>query len=153
MNPASDLKKLHGLYRELAGLAKAVAGLLEAPTQDQSGRALDDALDDALAKRRLVYKRLESKHGQMAPLWQNWDQAAAGLSAPELAKCQTLLDGIKEQARSIAQSDERAAELARQTRTELRSEMVKLTRGQKLLKAYGGAPAVRRPPKRISKSG
>ena len=145
MSLNSELEHLLELYRRYHALAQVTVGLLK--------QANYEALDDAWAKRRELFKRLTAARAKLAPLFADWEPALSGLEEAQKEKCSRLVGQVEDLGKKTLALDQEAATLMEGAQTEIKNSLNHLQKGANALKAYHGT--AHPPPARnlITKSG
>jgi hypothetical protein len=128
MKLVEELGRLEELHGELLAKAKVTVGLLE--------KGEVEAMEDAWAQRRRLFKRLTAQHRKLAPLLEDWQRTRGELSAAEAGRAEDIMAKVRGVGRRVLALDRRAAELLEQSRAEALAELEKVGRGQKLQRAY-----------------
>jgi hypothetical protein len=144
MSVMEELGRLEELHGELLAKAKVTVGLLE---QGES-----EAMEDAWAQRRRLFKRLTAQHRKLSPVLEDWQQTRQELSPEQARRAEDLMERVRGVGRRVLALDRRAAELMEQGRAEALAELEKVGRGQKLQRAYRRQPAAWGPD-RLSRTG
>lgn len=144
MKILAELRELARDQGELAGLALAGRGL----ARDRE----HEALDDLMARRQTVFRRVMNRHRRLQPLWREWDAVLAGLDPAESAEAQALLAELHRLSERLSGLDRESGELLGQEMDEMRQEFGRLDTGRTLFSAYRPAPLARRGPDKLSRT-
>lgn len=145
MSLTEELSRLLELYRELSSLARVMAGLAR---QDQI-----QALEDAWAKRRVLFKRLEKQWSRLEPWSGDWQAALDALAPEEAHRCRRLMAELESSGSRILEADRQTAEHGRRWREQLREDLTRISAGRRLLRAYGTSGRMVAPRHSLAKSG
>lgn len=144
MNPLTELRELARDQGELAGLALTGRGLLQ--------ERQDEALDDLMARRQTVFRRVMTRHRRLQPLWRDWDAVLAGLDPVQGAEAQALLEELRRLAERLSGLDRESGQLLEQEMAKMRQEFGRLETGRQLFSAYRPAPLAKRGPDKLSRT-
>ena len=144
MNLPHSLERLMELYRNYHALAQVTVGLLEQTNYE--------ALDDAWAKRRELFKRLTSARNKMDPVFANWQAELDSLSPSDAERCSQSVKDIERLGKATLELDNKAAAIIRQLTNDIKGKLNHLQMGRKALQAYHGVAKPPSIPKLISKS-
>lgn len=144
MNPLTELRELARDQGELAGLALTGRGLLQ--------ERQDEALDDLMARRQTVFRRVMTRHRRLQPLWRDWDAVLAGLDPAQGAEAQALLEELRRLAERLSGLDRESGQLLEQEMAKMRQEFGRLETGRQLFSAYRPAPLAKRGPDKLSRT-
>ncbi|MCA1906548.1 MAG: flagellar protein FliT [Desulfarculus sp.] len=144
MRLLNQLRELTRDQDELAGLALAGRGLLRDHQQE--------ALNDLMARRQIVFRRVMSRHRRLQPVWRDWEAVLAGLDPAEAAEAQSLLEKLRVLSERLNSLDRESVRLLEREMAEMRQELGRLETGRQLFSAYRPAPLAGRGPDKLSRT-
>lgn len=140
----AELRELARDQGELAGLALAGRGLL----QDQQ----HEALEDLMARRQLLFRRIMARHRRLRPVWRDWEAVLAGLDPAEGAQARALMAELRRLSARLSALDHESGQLLSAEMAAMRQEFGRLDRGRQLFAAYRPAPLAGKGPDKLSRT-
>lgn len=148
MNPAAEMERLAGLYREMLSLAQAGLGVL--------GAGDLEAWEDLWARRRQVQRQARAACLGLRPFMAAWEATLADVAAADPARAARLIALAAE----LRREGGRILELDRQARQALQGQLdasreglKRLGQGERLHRAYHQAFRPGTQPLQLSRTG